>query len=64
MSFKFIKVPTTNNPYPYNRDHESIEVQTTDTDATISDLCELFRHFLLACGYSPTAVDRYFGDEE
>ena len=62
MGFKFIKTPAAAGMF--NRDYESIEVQTTDTDATISDLGDLFKHFLLACGYSPTGVDSYFGDEE
>lgn len=60
MTIKFIKTPATGL---YTRDHESIELQTTDTDATISDLGELFKHFLLACGYSPQAINEYFGEE-
>lgn len=62
MAIKFIKTPE--NHESFRADCEHIKVQTTDDNATISDLGELFKHFLLACGYSPQGVNAYFGDEE
>lgn len=60
MALIFRKTPDTDG---YFKDYEYIEVKLDNNHANIDTAVEMFKRFLLACGYSEQAINDYFGDE-
>lgn len=57
MSYIFTKTKDINNNHDFA---EKIEVSSVSDDLDINNLMDLFRQFLLACGYSPEVLAEWF----
>ena len=60
MAFIFTKTPETEG---YFKDYESIDLTLDNNHASLDTVVEVFKRFLLACGYAQGSINDYFGEE-
>ena len=60
MAFIFSKTPETEG---YFKDYESIDMTLDNNNASLDTVVDMFKRYLLACGYIQGSVNDYFEGE-